>query len=154
LPGRIESENFKAGGEGIAYHDTSKGSFTSYYRAGDVDLQYAFNDYFGYSLFEIDPGEWVAYDINVLQSGTYTLNARVAASIAGGVFHVELDGGNISGPITIPRTGAGLRTYQTLSVPIYSLPQGQHELRFVADQPATDRTDLSAAINYLEFILN
>lgn len=39
LPGRVEAEDYRAGGEGVGYRDTSTGNHCGAYRADDVDIQ-------------------------------------------------------------------------------------------------------------------
>jgi hypothetical protein len=39
IPGRIEAEDYKSGGEGVAYHDTTSGNSGGAYRSNDVDIQ-------------------------------------------------------------------------------------------------------------------
>ncbi|HMN27914.1 MAG TPA: chitobiase/beta-hexosaminidase C-terminal domain-containing protein, partial [Caldilineaceae bacterium] len=143
LPGRVEAENYKGGGEGVGYHDTSHGNYgqvynlgklATIYRADDVDLTIAINQYTGYAVMHMTPGEWLTYDVNVTEPGAYTLRLRVAGAIAGGVVHVELNGADISGPIKLPYTNDGLRIYTTLTIQTSDLPAGQHPLRLVADQ--------------------
>ena len=51
---------------------------------------------------------------NVVSGGPYTLDARVASQGPGGVFHVELDGVDVSGPMTVPDTG-GWTTWRTVT---------------------------------------
>ncbi len=55
--------------------------------------------------------------MNITTAGTYTLSARVAATAAGKTFHVELDGVNVSGTLTVPNTG-GWQTWQTVTADI------------------------------------
>jgi hypothetical protein len=62
----------------------------------------------------------------------YTLNVRVATDVAGGVFHLALDGRDVSGSISVPQTN-GWQTWQTLSVPEIRLPAGTHTLQMVLD---------------------
>ena len=57
-------------------------------------------------------GEWLKYSISVASAGSYTLEARVASSGAGGTFHVEVDGVNVTGPLTVPNTG-GWQTWRS-----------------------------------------
>jgi hypothetical protein len=45
--------------------------------------------------------------------------------------HVELDGVNVSGPITLPNTG-GWQTWENLSVPV-TLNAGQQIMRLAID---------------------
>jgi hypothetical protein len=154
IPGRIDAENYRSGGEGVGYHEI-RGYGDVQYRnrpVSPVDVEVAWNDGFGYSVTEIVPQEWMAYEVDVRQPGIYTLNARVAGAAGGGVFHVELDGQDISGPMVVPNNGTGgYRAYTTLTTSTPSLAGGRHILRIVADRPSAAGTELSAGLNFLEF---
>ena len=153
LPGRIEAENFRGGGEGVGYHDFTWGNFGGVYREESVDLMIAYNEWTGYSVTDMEPGEWIAYNTSVAQTGEYDLTIRLTGAIAGGVFHVELDGANISGPITVPYTSDGLRAYASIVRRTPVLSAGAHTLRIVIDQSAPGQNKLFAAINFLQFDL-
>ena len=68
----------------------------------------------GYNVGWIAPGEWLQYSVNVTSAGSYTFAGRVAASGQGGSFHVEMNGANVTGSITIPDTG-GWQSWQTVT---------------------------------------
>ena len=53
----------------------------------------------------ISPSEWLNDTVNVGASGTYTLTLRVASAGPGGTLHLEVNGANVSGSVTIPDTG-------------------------------------------------
>jgi hypothetical protein len=72
------------------------------------------------------------YTVKIARAGTYTLHVRVATQVAGGVFHLAVDGRNVSGPISVPET-EGWQTWQTLDVPGVALPGGIHTLQMVMD---------------------
>jgi hypothetical protein len=132
LPGIIEAENFDEGGTGVGYHDSSAGNTGGQYRPTEnVDIEVARDTGGGYNVGWIAAGEWLSYGVDVAAAGTYTLAARVAANGQGGTFHVEVDGANITGPLTIPNT-AGWQNWTTVSAPV-SLPAGRRTLRVVFD---------------------
>ncbi len=58
LPGRIEAEDYDAGGEGVAYHDTTPGNEGGVYRLDDVDIE-PLTGSKGYNVGWIRPGEWL-----------------------------------------------------------------------------------------------
>src|SRR5262245_43345184 len=133
VPGTIEAENFDDGGEGLAYHDTTAGNTGGQYRQTDVDLEATIDGGLAYSMGYITTGEWVVYSVNVSATGRYTLRARVAAaSVGGGTFHVELDGLNVTGALTVPNTG-GWQAWQTITKSGITLTAGPHRLRLVVD---------------------
>ncbi|HJX27842.1 MAG TPA: carbohydrate-binding protein [Thermoanaerobaculia bacterium] len=125
LPGTIYSTNFDEGGEQIAYHDTSSGCSGSCERMVDVD-------YYSPWIYETAPGEWLEYTVNVTTAGIYTLIFEVAAEQGGGTFHLELDGADVTGPLTMPTTNDWI-TFQNVTRTGVSLPAGQHVLRLVMD---------------------
>jgi len=132
IPGLIEAENFDEGGEGIAYHDQSPGNAGGQYRQTDVDITTTSDVGGGFALGYVQGGEWLKYSVSVTATDNYALSARVASSGAGGTFHVEVDGVNATGPLTVPNTG-GWQTWQTISTVAISLAAGPHVLRLVID---------------------
>ncbi|RFM33960.1 PQQ-dependent sugar dehydrogenase [Chitinophaga silvisoli] len=144
IPGKIEIENFDLGGEGIAYHDNSTGNAGNQYRTTeDVDLENCAEG--GFNIGYVAAGEWLEYTIDVTTAAQYTLSVRVANPGAAKTMHVELDGQNISGNITVPATG-GFQAWQTVSVTTPVLSKGVKVLRV-----SLDATDFN--VNYLTFAL-
>jgi len=70
------------------------------------------------------------YTVNVIKTGSYTLQARVSTSGSGQSFRVEIDGTTI-GTITVPTTG-GPQTWVTASTNVTISSTGQHMLRIYA----------------------
>lgn len=143
IPGRIDAENYKDGGEGVGYHDVTSGNSGGQYRQDGVDIEPTTDTNGGYDVGWIASGEWLAYDVNVATSGTYRVIARVSTPTGGRQFHLEVDGQNKTGSITIPWTG-GWQRWVDVVVNV-KLTEGQHTLRFVAE---SNRFNL----NYLNFI--
>ena len=142
VPGRIESENYRIGGSGVGYSDTTAGNSGRQYRNDDVDIETSLDTGGGYDVAWIMPGEWLAYDINVATDATYQVVARLSTPSGNRKFHLEIDGTNVSGSVTMPWTNGWQNwTNVTFSIP---LTAGPHTLRFVAE---TDRFN----VNYLEF---
>jgi subtilisin family serine protease len=132
VPGLIELENFDEGGEAVAYHDTSAGNAARQYRQTDVDIEATGDIGGGYALGYVAASEWLTYSIAVNTAGTYTVQTRVATPIGGGSFHIEIDGVNVSGPMTVPNTG-GWQTWQTVARTGIPLTAGPHLMRVVFD---------------------
>jgi GH18 family chitinase len=143
IPGRIEAEHYDLGGQGVAYNDLSAGNSGTAFRSDLVDIEASTDAGGGYNVGWIQAGEWLEYTVNVTTAGAYTLELRVAATSAGKTFHVELDGTNISGTITVPNTG-GWQTWQSVNVTTSSLSTGQKILRIVMDSGDFN-------INYVNF---
>ncbi len=131
-PGTIQAEDFDDGGENIGYHDASTGNSGGEYRPGsDVDIERTTDTGGGYCVGWIGPGEWLAYTISIAENRAYTLTARVAADGPGGTFHIEFDGVNKTGPLTIPNTG-GWQSWTDLTVNV-NLNSGVQVMRVVID---------------------
>jgi glucose/arabinose dehydrogenase len=142
IPGKIEAEDFDTGGEGIAYHDASVANQGNNYRTTEgVDLEGCSEG--GYNIGYVANGEWLEYTVNVTQPGIYTIQARVATPYNNKVFHMELDGQNITGTIAVPNT-TGFQAWQTVTVTTPALTTGVKTLRI-----AMDAADLN--LNYVTF---
>ncbi len=85
----------------------------------------------GYDVGWIRVGEWLKFTVNVASAGSYTLEARVASGGAGGTFHVEANGGDKTGPMTVPDTG-GWQSWRTVTKPV-TLGAGVQVLRVAFD---------------------
>ncbi len=129
----LQAENFDNGGEGVAYHDADAANLGGKYRTGEgVDIETVANDTGSYDVGWVKAGEWLGYTVHVDATGTYDLNFAVAAASSNGEFHVELDGNDISGPLTIPNTG-GWQNWQKLPKNGVQLTQGDHFLKLMMD---------------------
>ena len=129
LPGTIYTQNFDNGGEGVGYHDTSAGNNGGAYRGSDVDLESSADG--GNNVGWIVPGEWLNYSAYVSVGGSYNVAFRVASPGQGGTFHLEANGSNVSGSISIPNTGSW-QGWATVSKTI-GLSAGAQTLRLVMD---------------------
>jgi len=151
IPGRVEAEYFDYGGEGVAYHDTTAGNSGGANRSTeDVDIERTSDVDRGSNLGWMSAGEWLTYTVTVAQTGTYTLRARVAAAGAGGAFHVEVGGLDVTDTQWIPNTG-GWQIWTDVNVTV-SLNAGTQVMRFVAD--ANGPTGVFGNLNYLELTMN
>jgi len=106
VPGTIEAERFNEGGAEVAYHDLSPGNSGGAFRNTDVDVEATSDAGGGYNVGWVGAGEWLNYTIDVASAGTYTLEVRVASNGPGGTFHVNVNGVDRTGPLTVPDTGA------------------------------------------------
>lgn len=128
IPGLIQSEQFDNGGEGVSYHDTTTGNNGGAFRQTDVDVEPSPS---GYDVGWVAAGEWLNYSVNVASSGTYTAEFRVACYGSGGTFHLEMNGTNVTGTMTVPNTG-GWQNWQTVTATV-SLAAGTQTARLVMD---------------------
>lgn len=149
IPGTVQAELFDEGGSQAAYLDATPGNTGGVFRATDVDIQSTSDTGGGYNVGWMTAGEWLAYTVDVADAGTFTVEARVAASGAGGTFHVEIAGVDVTGPMTIPNTG-GWQSWRTISVAGVALNAGRQRLRVVLD--ANGSTGVFGNINYLRFV--
>lgn len=132
VPGRIEAEAYRSGGTGVGYVDSSSGNSGGVYRTDDVDIQRCSDGTSCYNVGWITAGEWLAYDLNVTTSGSYTFAVRVATPSSGKHLHLDIGGENVSGPIALPNTG-GWQTWRTVTSNPVTMASGRHTLRLVAD---------------------
>ena len=131
LPGLIQVENFDEGASGVAYFDTTPGNDGGQHRLTDVDIEATGDAGGGYDVGWSRPGEWLRYSVNVAAAGSYTLQFRVASPSGGGVFHVEIDGIDRTGPLVVPNTG-GWQSWATVTEDAV-LAAGPQEWRLVLD---------------------
>ncbi|GAA0723646.1 hypothetical protein GCM10009430_27310 [Aquimarina litoralis] len=145
IPGILEAEDYKEGGEGVGYHDLTSGNTGGAYRQDDVDIENT-GDVLGgsYNVGWIRASEWLAYDVSATASSSnYDIDFRVASPNGNGQFHLELDGVSITDVISVPNTGSW-QQYETVSVNDITITEGNHELRLVFDSNGLN-------VNYLEF---
>ena len=147
LPGTLQAENFDDGGAGVAYNDTTLGNSGGVYRSTDVDIEASSDAGGGFNLGWVKAGEWLKYTVNVSAAGTYTVEFRVAATSNGGTFHVEVDGVDKTGPMTIPATG-GYQSWTTISKSGVTLSAGQQVWRLVIDSAGT----VVGNLNYIRVV--
>ena len=136
IPGTLEMENYDLGGADVAYFDSDDvnegaASATTPYRNDGVDVggNAGENAVVGWTA----TGEWLEYTVQVAASGTYKFVAHVATEQDGGTFHIEIDGMDVTGPVTATNSG-GWDTYTTVEGTTQNLAMGSHILRFVVDQ--------------------
>lgn len=142
IPGKIEAERYDLGGQDVAFNDNTVGNSGNAFRTDNVDVEACTDAGAGYNVGYIAAGEWLEYTVNVT-AGTYKLEARVAAITAGKTFHVEINGVNLSGPITVPNTG-GWQNWQTVTINNISITGGQKIMRIYFDSPELN-------LNYINF---
>lgn len=127
VPGTILAADFDNGGEGVAYHDLSSGNLSgSTYRDSDVDI-------YDTSVSRLQDGEWLEYTINVgSTASTYAIVAQVGHEDPGGEFHVEIDGVDVTGAMTVPDTTYWNAWNSAVKTGV-SLSAGQHVMRVAVD---------------------
>jgi hypothetical protein len=152
IPGTIELEDFDEGGEGSAYHDLDPENQETKqppYRSTGVDLEWRESASGKFNLGWTRPGEWLLYTIDVKAAGIYRIDMHVACKGPGGTFHLEFDGVDRTGPITVPDTG-GWAHLKPISHAGVKLVAGRQVMKLVL---ATGGTSGSIGdIDYLRFV--
>ena len=125
IPGTVEAENFGYRGEGVSYHDDSaKNEGGAFRTESGVDIQTN-----GYSVGWTADGEWMDYDINSTAQKSYDVEFRVASPTSDGQFRLEVDGKDVTGPVSVMNTG-DWQNWETIVKKGVSIPAGSHKIRF------------------------
>ena len=135
LPKAFAAANFDKGGAGVAYRDLTSGNAGQVYRTTeDVDLVSSTDSSAnGYAVNNIQSGEWLNYTVDVPADGKYDLAIRASSNqTTPAAFHIELDGVNVTGPISVPKT-ASWSTFQWVGKQGVNLTKGRRVLKVVAD---------------------
>jgi hypothetical protein len=145
----IQGEDYDIGGEGGGYHDLDPANQGAAYRADGVDVQACTDAGGGFDVGWTLAGEWLNYTVTVATAGSYAMSLRVATTTAGQTMHVEIDGANVTGPITVPNTN-GWQSFQTIRQGLNSyLTAGNHVVRLVFD--SISATSGGININWFTF---
>src|SRR4051812_4712353 len=145
LPKTFFAPDFDRGGQNVAYFDTTSGNAGNVYRTSEsVDLRASGDSQGnGYEVYNFERGEWLAYTVNVATSGAYDLAIRASNNqTAASSFHIEIDGSNVTGTVSVPRTGSW-STYQWVGKQGVDLTAGKHVLKVVPEQPYFGMTAIS-----------
>ncbi len=124
---KIEAEDYLTGGQGISYFDSDSGNTGGAYRADDVDIQATADAGGGFNVGWIRDGEWLTYDLDVLESGSYNIVARVA-SAKSSPHALSVSAGGETTQVSFGATG-GWQSWQDLVVGNLSLTAGSQQLR-------------------------
>ncbi|MBN1413324.1 MAG: carbohydrate-binding protein [Spirochaetales bacterium] len=124
---RIEAERYDAGGEGIAYHDTTSGNSGNAFRSDDVDIESCGDSGGGYNVGWMREGEWLEYTVNA-SGGTYAITVRVASAGSGtvGDLRMLLDG-SVLGTFPIDLTG-GWQSYVSVTLNGIAIADGNGKI--------------------------
>lgn len=124
VPGTIEAEYYDLGGANVGYRDLDAANGGGGIRAAEgVDI--AAHDEGGSYVTGIASREWLAYTVDVAETGPYTLALWVADDGAGGAVRLDVDGVDATGTVGF-ETGDGWRAVQ---VPGVRLETGVRQLR-------------------------
>jgi hypothetical protein len=136
VPKSAPAVHFDKGGQNVAYNDLSAGNKGNIYRTSeDVDLTTAPDaDGAGYAVRDFATGEWLAYTLNVPASKAYDLAVKASNNQSTPAsFHIEVDGKDVTGPISVPNTG-DWKTFKWVGKPSVNLAAGKRILKVVSDQ--------------------
>jgi N-acetylneuraminic acid mutarotase len=150
-PVTIQAEDYDLGGQGIAYHDTNPTNVWGQYRTGtDAGVDIKSHASGQYRISDAYEGEWVVYSINVLQAGVYTLDLRLSNADPNAKLHVEADGVDVTGAVTVPDTN-NFNTMATVSRQV-TLAEGETVLKLAFDVGAGPTRSV-AGVDWLRLTL-
>jgi PKD repeat protein len=136
LPGLLQVENYRVGGQGVAYYDTTTGNAGGALRTDDVDLQTTNGEV---GLGYIESGEWLTYQVTLSTAGTYRVQARYAYPPGTPVAtnrQLRLFMDNSATPfvtLSLPPTGDWTTWTYSAGVQTLSLPAGSHVITMRLD---------------------
>lgn len=124
IPSTVQAENFGFLGEGVSYHDSDKiNEGKGYGRSEGVDVEaYAYN--VGWT----EAGEWLKYDINNPKDRKFEIEFKVASSVGGASFRLEIDDEDVTGPITVDGTGDWY-DWVIITVKDIEISEGRHKVK-------------------------
>jgi len=156
IEGIIEAENYDLGGEGIGYHDNEEENLavtngSVRYRNDDgVDVEVGTSATY---ISNTNEGEWTNYTVNVLETGNYNFEFKVASGSTSGGKSIRLQSVNQSTGATtnlgetgnFPNTG-GWATFISKSIANVTLSQGSNTLRvyFTGGDTNLDKINVTA----------
>jgi alpha-L-fucosidase len=130
IPGTIEAEDFDTGCPNDAYYDRDGINEGGQYRLNQgVDIEKCAVG--GYNVGWTHTGDWMAYTARISKSATYQISFYIASAYDSGKLHLESDGADKTGIISIPNT-AGFQNWEVIKKTV-KLDAGQHTLKLVVD---------------------
>lgn len=104
IPGTINPTWFDQGGEWVGYHDlTTTNDGDGIRQEQGVDTEYRLPEG---TVGGIGHKEWLEYTVEVLQDGNYTFELLFASAGRYGKFHIEFDGADKTGQLSVATTGS------------------------------------------------
>ena len=130
IPGTIEAEDFDTGCPGDAYIDSDEINQGGRYRTNEgVDIDTCSEG--GYTWGWTQAGEWLAYTVTVSEPAIYQVSFNVATNSDNAKLHLECDGENKTGVVSIPNT-EGFQSWKVVKKNI-KLEAGRHILKMIID---------------------
>ena len=127
VPGLVQAEDFDAGGEGVAYHDTEPANLGGAYRPAEgVDIETAglFTD-----VGWIRTGEWLTYTVNTNATQSFVLDLRASNPDTDEKRVYVLVNGEFDSTVSVPPTGSFENFTTVTSTPPFTLPMGESTVR-------------------------
>ncbi|ACT01491.1 carbohydrate-binding protein [Paenibacillus sp. JDR-2] len=141
VPGVIEAEHYKTGGEGVGYHDLTPANIGGKYRNDQVDIRSAASgdQIVGWN----QTGEWLKYNIHVAEEGLYDLDLWAATTFTDAQVRLWLDDTtDLTGTLSVPASG-DWNKWKSVTKSGIQLPAGDHELKVEIVKGEFDMTRLS-----------
>ena len=115
----------------------------------EVDIEKRPDASNGYGIGWTRESEWLIYTVEVKASGTFRIEMPVASNKAGGLFHIEMNGKDVSGPIKIPDTGSWQKLMQLQHKGV-KLQKGIYRMKVVMDKNGVSGS--VGDIDYFKFV--
>ncbi len=131
IPNLILAENYSTGIDGETYHDVDNTNNGGVYRHDGVDIEVCSEG--KANIFNMEAGEWIGYKLNIPRTDNYKIDLRVSSPVGTGAFHVEVDGVNVSGRVTVNKTD-DFQKWTTVALSNISLNSGTRLLKIVVDE--------------------
>ncbi|MGG4048786.1 carbohydrate-binding protein [Paenibacillus favisporus] len=141
VPGVVEAEHYKPGGEGVGYHDLTPENIGGKYRSDSVDIRSAAtgDQIVGWN----QTGEWLKYNIRVAEEGLYDLDLWAATTFKDAQVRLWLDDTtDLTGILNVPASG-DWNKWKSVTKSGIQLPAGDHELKVEIVKGEFDMTRLS-----------
>lgn len=122
----VEFEEFDMA-KNFGWLDNSAGNNGTKFRVTDVDVSLSLDSDTNHDVTSIEAGEFLAYTLNFAGSGLHQFSMTLRNGRSGGKFHVEIDGVNKSGSLSLPIT----TDYETVVPFSTSISAGKHQVKIV-----------------------
>ncbi|WP_165453923.1 carbohydrate-binding protein [Hyunsoonleella flava] len=126
IAGTIEAEDYKDGGEGVGFSDTTTDNTLS--PGVDTEGADVGTDSGITFVGDTQNGEWLKYDVNVLNADDYDFEFVYASATAGALVSIEIDDVVVFDSFSLPQT-ASATDFQTTTKLTVPLTKGLHELK-------------------------
>jgi hypothetical protein len=133
IPGdKIIAVQFDKGGAEISCHDNEIAIQGGNNLRADTGVETENSNGTDGNIGYTNPGEWYEYTVNVQQTGIYAISALMS-SAGGGALHLEFDGVNKTGSLTINKTGSW-GAYKDTTIANIPLQAGTQVMRVYIDR--------------------